>query len=163
MAAIEQAGWQADQIGILVADLEASLARYSRLFAANQWSCYLYGPDTVPNLRYRGERSSYSMWIALSDSRPQLELIQPVDGPSIYSEWIEEHGYGPHHIGIFTEDIEADTRLLEELGYSEVQAGAGYGVDGDGDYRYFDTAADFGLALELIVLPRRRRPPDRVR
>ena len=36
----------------------------------------------------------------------------------------------------------------------------GYGLGGDGSFRYFDTAADFGLVLELIAIPTRRRSPD---
>jgi hypothetical protein len=153
---------QADQFGILVADLEESAARYSRVFEVRRWSCYLYGPETVPDLRYRGAPGTFSMWIALSDSRPQIELIQPVAGPSIYAEWIDAHGLGFHHIGMFTEDIETGALAFEELGYAEIQAGEGYGLSGDGAFRYFDTVADFGVVLELIAVPQRRRPPDMV-
>ena len=27
-----------------------------------------------------------------------FELIQPLDGPSIYKEWLDEHGEGLHHV-----------------------------------------------------------------
>ena len=40
------------------------------------------------------------------------------------------------------------------------QTGGGYGLDGDGGYAYFDTVASFGVILELIEVPKRRREPD---
>ncbi len=29
-----------------------------------------------------------------------VELLQPENGPSIYKEWLDEHGEGLHHIAV---------------------------------------------------------------
>jgi 8-oxo-dGTP pyrophosphatase MutT (NUDIX family)/catechol 2,3-dioxygenase-like lactoylglutathione lyase family enzyme len=148
------------QIGILVPDLRAALSRYSRLWPVGQWACYLYGPETVPKLTYRGGNGTYSMWIGLSSSSPQIELIEPVSGPSIYEEWLATHGEGLHHVGVYVEDLAEATRIMIGAGYATIQSGYGYGVDGDGGYTYFDTERELGTVLELIERPRRRAEPD---
>jgi methylmalonyl-CoA/ethylmalonyl-CoA epimerase len=94
LAGSNETGLNPDQIGILVEDLEPALERYAGMFAGSKWRIWTYGPQMVPKLTYRGAPSSYEMRLALSDTTPQLELIQPLRGPSIYEEWIQAHGYG---------------------------------------------------------------------
>ncbi len=150
-----------DQLCILVASIPAAIATYSALFAATRWRAYRYGPDTVPELGYRGGVGEFSMWVALSDTEPQIELIESIEGPSLYTEWIAERGLGFHHIGVFTESIAASLEPLTARGLEVSQWGRGYGLDGDGGFAYLDSMAELGLVLELIEIPKRRRPPDR--
>ena len=154
------AGRPVGQVGILVRDLERALDRYSSLWGLGPWTGYEYGPDTVPELRYRGEPGRYAMRIALTGSGPQVELIEPLRGPSIYHEWLESRPEGVHHLGIYVESVDDAIATMGTAGYALLQSGAGYGVDGDGGYAYFDTERDFGLVLEAIEVPRQRREPD---
>ena len=150
-----------DQLCFLVADIDAGIATYSELFDARNWRGYRYGPDTVPALRYRGEPGRFAFWVALSDTDPQIELIQSLEGPSIYTEWIEQRGLGFHHIGHFSKDLAAATAALAARGMAVIQSGAGYGLDGDGGFAYFDSLEQLGVVVELVEIPKRRRAPDR--
>jgi hypothetical protein len=150
-----------DQLCILVASIPTTIETYSALFAATRWRAYRYGPDTVPELGYRGGAGAFSMWVALSDTVPQIELIESIEGPSLYTEWIAEHGFGFHHIGVFTESIPASLEPLTARGLEVSQWGRGYGLDGDGGFAYLDSMPELGVVLELIEIPKRRRPPDR--
>jgi methylmalonyl-CoA/ethylmalonyl-CoA epimerase len=152
---------RADQISMIVEDLERGIAEYSTLFSLTNWRAYRYGPDTVPELGHRGSPGVFSFWVALSDTDPQIELIESIAGPSIYTEWLEAHGPGFHHIGVFTKSLRADTEKLEARGLAVSQWGRGYGLDGDGGFAYFDSVAALGVVVELIEVPVRRRPPDR--
>jgi catechol 2,3-dioxygenase-like lactoylglutathione lyase family enzyme len=152
---------QIDQVCVLVDDLDDAIRRYSDLFAATHWRGYRYSPDTVAQLGYRGAQGTFSMWVALSDTVPQIELIKSISGPSIYTEWIERHGFGFHHFGVFTQTLAADVQALEEQGFVVSQSGRGYGLDGDGGFAYLDSLEQLGVVLELIEVPARRRPPDR--
>jgi methylmalonyl-CoA/ethylmalonyl-CoA epimerase len=154
------AGRPVGQVGILVPDLEGALKRYSSLWGLGPWVGYEYGPHTVPQLTYRGEPGRYAMRIALTGSGPQIELIEPLRGPSIYDEWLESRPEGLHHLGIYVDSVEDAIATMAAAGYSVLQSGAGYGVDGDGGYAYFDTERDFGVVLEAIEVPRQRREPD---
>jgi methylmalonyl-CoA/ethylmalonyl-CoA epimerase len=150
------------QIGILVPDLAAGVAMWSGNLG-DDWPIYAFGPGNVPFLRYRGEQATFSMRVALSSGSPQIELIEPENGPSIYHDWIEGHGYGVHHLGFHITDSDiADTvvRNMRLAGYEPVQEGAGFGAAGDGSFAYFDLTATLGVYLEVIAVPQRRRPSD---
>jgi glyoxalase/bleomycin resistance protein/dioxygenase superfamily protein len=150
------------QIGIVVHELKASLERYSRIWPLGSWACYVYGPDTVAELTYRGEPADYSMWIALNTETPQIELIQPLQGESLYTEWLAEHGEGLHHLGVYVESLKESIAAITGDGYALLQSGYGTGLDGDGGYAYFNTVADLGTIVETIEEPLRRREPQLV-
>jgi hypothetical protein len=47
-----------DHLGILVEDLDEAIAAYSQPFPVTKWRGYLYTPETVPELGYRGGLAS---------------------------------------------------------------------------------------------------------
>ncbi len=153
-------GRGASQIGIVVPDLEAALERYDGLWGGGPWRGFTYGAGFIPEVRYRGEPGSYTMRIALNQLTPQIELIQPLDGPSIYHEFLERGSTGLHHLGFWVDSIDESLASMAAAGYECTQSGCGYGLDGDGGYAYFDTERDFGVILEAIEVPKRRREPD---
>jgi methylmalonyl-CoA/ethylmalonyl-CoA epimerase len=148
------------QVGILVDDLESALSRYDSLWGGGPWRCFRYGADTIPVVTYRGEPGRYSIWLAINQTTPQIELIHPVAGPSIYDEWIDRRGLGLHHLGFWVDSLDEAVSAMEAAGYPLLQSGSGYGLDGDGGYAYFDTEHDFDAVLEAIEVPARRREPD---
>jgi methylmalonyl-CoA/ethylmalonyl-CoA epimerase len=152
-------GHSASQVGILVDDLESALERYEALWGG-PWRGFHYEAATVPQLTYRGAPGTYAVTIAINQTTPQVELLQVTAGPSIYHEWLESRGYGLHHLGFWVDSVEEAIASMTATGYELIQSGAGYGLDGDGGYAYFDTERDFSVILEAIELPRRRREPD---
>ncbi|MFJ5260049.1 VOC family protein [Streptomyces sp. NPDC088387] len=148
------------QVGILVPDLAAGIATWSALLGADDWLVYTYGPDSVPQLTYRGEPGTFRMRVALTGAAPQVELIESLEGPSIYTEWIDEHGYGLHHLGFWIPSAEKTIREVTSGGVGLLQSGSGYGQDGDGGFAYFDTQDSVGLIVEAIEVPKRRRPSE---
>lgn len=151
-----------DQIGILVANIETALERYEASWGGGPWRIFTYGPGRIPWLTYRGQPGTYSLRLAISSAKPQIELVEPLEGPSIYEEFIERGGRGLHHLGFWVDSLVEAVGSFEAAGYEQIQAGGGYGLDGDGGYAYFDTERDFGVILEVIEVPKRRREPDSV-
>lgn len=145
-----------DQIAYLVPDLVTAADQWSMLFdQGDDWLFYTYNLDTLQKLEYRGQPGTYSIRIAVSTgATPEIELIQPLQGPSIYHEWIDSHGYGLHHIGYVVDSIDEATATMVKRGYTPVQSGFGFGVDGDGGYVYFDTVKELGVVMEFIELAR---------
>jgi len=156
------ANLKADQIGIVVEDIDAAMHRYAGMFDCGPWHVYTYGPDIVKEPTFRGAPGRFEMRLALAGSGPQLELIQPLIGPSLYHEWLERHGEGFHHIGMRVPDLGAGIRDMEERGFAVLQSGRGCGLDGDGGFAYLDTYAALGVTLELIEVPARRREPEAI-
>ena len=150
------------QIGIVVRDLESACHRYSALWDSGPWRVYTYGPAMLSHQRFRGEPSRFSVRIALNATTPQLELLQPLEGPSTYHEWLEQRGEGLHHVAVYVEDADEAIASLGSAGYGVLQEGRGFGVDGDGAFAYFDTEHDLGYLLEVVQPPKTRRDPELV-
>jgi methylmalonyl-CoA/ethylmalonyl-CoA epimerase len=156
-------GGAPDQIGIVVENIDEALARYSDLWPGlGEWRCYTYSPETVQRLEYNSVPSSYAMRIALAGASPQVELIEPLSGPNIYEGWLEQHGQGVHHFGLYVQSLSTELERLRDTGVKVAQAGFGFGLDGDGGFAYLDTISRLGYFVELIELPTRRRQPEKI-
>jgi methylmalonyl-CoA/ethylmalonyl-CoA epimerase len=150
------------QIGIVVRDLESSCRRYSALWRCGPWRVYTYSPATLSRQAYRGEPSRFAVRIALNSTTPQLELLHPLEGPSVYDEWLERRGEGLHHMAVYVEDADEAVASLAGAGYAVLQEGRGFGAEGDGAFVYFDTEHDLGYLLEVVQVPKTRREPELV-
>jgi methylmalonyl-CoA/ethylmalonyl-CoA epimerase len=154
------AGLPPGQIGLLVDDLHAAMTRWSAVLGRADWLVYTYGPQNLKNSSYRSAPSGFAMRLALIGSGPQIELIEPLAGPSIYTDWIAERGYGLHHIGFYVPSIVDAVRQARDAGFEPIQAAEGYGLHGDGGFAYFDTSAHLDVITELIEVPSVRRPNE---
>lgn len=151
------------QIGILVPNLEQAVEQYWHTLHIGPWQFYTYQKPLLKRMTLYGKSVEYSMRIALANFQSmRLELIQPLEGDSIYKDFIEQHGYGMHHIGIVVEDILVAIKQAQLLGLNVIMDGSGFGVDGDGDFAYLDSQDTFGVLFELIQRPARRHPPEKV-
>jgi methylmalonyl-CoA/ethylmalonyl-CoA epimerase len=151
------------QIGFVVRDLDAAVEQYWKLFGIGPWHFYTYGPPLVKKMSYHGRPAEYSMRIALSNIGPlRIELIEPLGGDTVYAEFVREHGYGIHHLGLLVENMGEALACASEAGLQMTMDGAGFGKDGDGHYAYLETEALIGTTLELIERPKGRVPPEKV-
>ena len=151
------------QIAMVVKDLDKTVEMYYKVFGIGPWHFYTYEKPFVQKMTYKGKKADYSMRVALTYFGPmRIELIQEVEGDTVYRDYIKEHGYGVQHLGLLVEDMEEAIRLAEEAGYTVTQDGSGFGPDGDGHYAYLNTETDFGVTFELIERPARRHPPEKI-
>jgi catechol 2,3-dioxygenase-like lactoylglutathione lyase family enzyme len=138
------------QIGIVVRDVREAAARYTKLWGIDDWMIVENGPQNMHSLHYMGEPADFSMRLALTGSDPQLELLQPLEGPSILADWLERRGEGMHHMGVEVASVDETIAQMAAAGIKCVQHGHGFGADGSGAFAYFDTEAELGCYLEAI-------------
>lgn len=151
------------QVAFLVKDLEKTVENYWTMFGIGPWHFYTYGKPLVRQMSYRGSPADYKMRIALSQIGPlRIELIEAKEGDSIYADFIKEHGYGVHHLGILVDDMENALAQTNSAGLTMIQDGSGFGLDGDGHYVYLDTEEALGVTLELIHRPKARVKPEKI-
>ena len=151
------------QVAILVENLEETVENYWKYFGIGPWHFYTYGRPLLSHMTYYGEPADYRMRIALSYFGPmRIELIEIGEGQTIYADFVKEHGYGMHHLGLLVDDMKEALAKAEAAGLQVIMDGAGFGPDGDGHYAYIDTEEKFGVQLELIARPKRRHPPEKV-
>jgi hypothetical protein len=80
-----------------------------------------------------------------------------------YQSHIDKCGYGGvQHFGIAVENMEESLKIVKKAGINIAMEGAGYGLDGDGYFAYLDTEHLFGITLELMERPKRRRDPLKI-
>ena len=151
-----------DQVAFVVEDLEVVVERYRRTFGIGGWVFHTYAAPLLSYMTYHGHPAEYSMRLALSYFGPnRVELIQPLEGPSVYHDFIEKHGYGVQHFGIVVPQIESALSEARAAGIAVLMEGAGFGLDGDGYFAYLDTEDAFGVTYELIERPARRVEPEK--
>ena len=110
-----------------------------------------------------GKPFSYNSRLALSYlGETRIELIQNLEGETVFTEFVRDHGYGLHHCGIYVPDIEASLAEARACGIRVLQEGGGFGPDGDGYFAYLDTHKMFGITYEIIERPKRRYEPDSI-
>jgi methylmalonyl-CoA/ethylmalonyl-CoA epimerase len=151
------------QIGMLVKDLDETVEKYWKVFGIGPWHFYTYQKPMVKEMTYYGKPANYSMRLALSYFGPmRIELIEPGEGESIYADFVLEHGYGLHHLGLLTDNMEESLAEAESAGFKMIMDGAGFGLGGDGHYAYLDTEKEIGITLELIERPKGRLIPEKI-
>ncbi len=151
-----------DQVAVVVRDLDASMKRYVEEFGIGPWRVYTFSPDWIEGMTFRGQEQGYSMRLALADVGGMMyELIEPVQGPNSYQEFLDEHGEGLHHLGYFVDDLDVAIKEMESKGYGPLQSGRGIGTKGEGGYAYFETESALGHIVEAIEMPQEMPPPEK--
>lgn len=136
------------QTAFVVEDLQQSIARFVADMKAGPF--YVLDHFLVPGQNYRGSESTADITLAMGFAGHMLiELIQPLDtNPSVYSETIAKRGYGFHHFGIASRDVDAASLDYQTRGYKEAFRAS---VPTGGEVVYLDngTGAEWGF-LELL-------------
>lgn len=92
-------GHRITQIGIIVEELEAAVENYRSTFGWGPWRVYDLVPPLHRNITLQGKEVDGGIRVALADAGGlDIELIQPLWGPSQHAEFLAEHGPGINHI-----------------------------------------------------------------
>lgn len=152
------------QIGIIVEDLDRGVESYWQTAGVGPWQIFTYQKPFAQWMTYRGQPVNHRFRVALARIGPQqIELIEPLAGPSIYHEFVARHGYGRlHHIGLLVDNLEEAIAQAAAAGFPVIQSGGGHGLDGDGGFAYLDTEERLSCLIELMAPPKRRQPPERI-
>ena len=145
------------QVALVVRDIDQTLEEYTSRLGIGPWWVRLYGPPGMTDMRIRGEDIPYSMKLAIAwTGNTMWELIEPVDGPSIYKEFLESHGEGMHHVLVEHDGLDFDTAIatFTERGCPPLMEGKIGGVQ----FAYVETAGPLKTVLEIV-----RRSPGFVR
>jgi methylmalonyl-CoA/ethylmalonyl-CoA epimerase len=135
------------QIGLIVKDAEKTARAYANVFGLTKPEVRLIADDAFAKTDYRGQPSSAKAKAAFFDLGPvQMELIEPVSGPSTWDEFLQMHGEGIHHIAFKTINMDAAREFLVNNGMETVQQGGWEG----GQYAYMDCSKQLGTILELL-------------
>lgn len=135
------------QVGIIVRDIEKTSKAYAELFGVDVPAWILTDTVDKAHTLYKGKPSTAQAKLAFFNlDNLDVELIEPVGGPSTWKEFLDRHGEGVHHIAFVIQGTEKQIRLLEGVGLPVEQRGDYTG----GCYTYIGSQDKLGVALELL-------------
>jgi hypothetical protein len=105
-------------------------------------------------------RADWTLRLALNGRTPQYELIEPLTGPSIHADWLEERGEGFHHVAYIVGSLEQTTAEMEAAGHPPIARIHSFGAAGDGAAAYYDTVDVLGFLVEAVEPPALMPPTD---
>ena len=149
------------QIAWVTRDLEKSLAAWVEHLKVGPWRVYRFTDQTVKNLQVDGKPVTEPFEFRIAISRigdMEVEIIQPVHGPTIYQKFIDEKGEGLHHIKERIADADMDAVVAD-------YAARGIGVTQTGWFfkdvhAYLDTEPKLDFIYELGNCPAQDLPAD---
>ncbi len=134
-------------VGMIVRNIDRSLANWSKLMGIETPPVHMTDPLEKTNARYRGEPTEARAKLAFMKlGNVMVELIEPVGGPSTWKEFLDKKGEGVHHFGITVKNANLDADRLAAAGMVIIQRGEFTG----GSYTYVDSEKQLGVILELI-------------
>lgn len=139
-----------DQIGIVVNDLQAFTQELSRLFGIGPFRIFEWPIEGIdPQATYHGEPGNYRLLLAfVTVGKIQLEIVQPLEGQNIYSDFLRDHGPGLHHFRLTIPGFNKGIEAMINAGIENIASGTGMHVGSK--WAYFDTTHQLqGVTVEL--------------
>jgi len=140
------------EICFVTADYRKTMEGLVRL-GIGPWRVYTFDSATVTDRTYRGTPADYAIKVCFADVGDlAVEIMQPLHGPSIFQEFLDEHGEGIQHIAFDCEERPWNERIAEfaRRGFPLVQAGRFMDLNAFG---FFDTVAATGTTFETYTIP----------
>ncbi len=140
------------KIGIVVKDIEKAVEYYQKIFDIQPPEIHFPKPrvakpgEKEPYTIFRGKKTETRCKTAVVNLEPiYLELIEPLDEPSPWKEFQDEHGQGVHYVAFVADGFEDAEAFMEKQGMPLIQKTE----KGTQRYGYFDTVKQLGVTLEL--------------
>ena len=133
------------QLGFVVKDIERTCKHYEFMFGTGPFSEVI--DVDMDGAILRGKPVKTKIKVAFVQSGEiQIELIQPVEGANVYTEFLADKGEGIHHLAYQVEDMDAMKAQFAAQGIEPV-----FSRDmGMMEFAYFDTSEIGGLMIELL-------------
>jgi methylmalonyl-CoA/ethylmalonyl-CoA epimerase len=116
------------QIGVVVADLDKATRYLTEIFGIGPFRVIDWPPEGRTDIQkfYYGGPGNFTARMAFTELGPvELELIQPVEGKSIWADFLRDHGGGIHHLRFNVDEIEPVEQHLAQNGILSAQHGSG--------------------------------------
>ena len=135
------------QVGIIVADIEKKAQAWADVLGLPVPEIIITDGFDVAQTEYQGAATPARAKLAFFHlGQVDLELIEPVDGPSTWKDQLDQHGDSLHHIAFVVDGMQEKVAYLGAKGVPLLQRGEYTG----GRYAYVDGAAQLGAVLELL-------------
>ena len=137
------------QVSLAVRDLERTMELYWRAFGWRGWDVFEHKPPAHRNTELRGEPVEYTLKGAeVMVGSMNFELLEPVDGPSLWKEFIAERGEGIASIAVMFQTMEEGQAVKREFRDRGMPVTMKANIGEHIEYYYLDTQDRFGCLIE---------------
>jgi hypothetical protein len=137
------------QIAVVVNDLQTTMEQYTKLLGWGPWNVYRHEPPRLHDTVLHGDLVAYTMLGAETHvGEMGFELLQPLEGPSIYKEWLERRGEGLHHVAVMLRDFDESTDLKERFDQVGARVLMGGRIGETIEFYYLDTEPSLKIIIE---------------
>jgi methylmalonyl-CoA/ethylmalonyl-CoA epimerase len=143
-------GMRITQVAVVVRNLRKTMEAYHKLMGWGPWSVYEHKSPVLHHTMLHGKEVPYSMLGAEVHCDPiDFELLEPLDGPSIYKEFLEERGEGLHHVSVVSprEDVHAALNEFRRQGVEVAMSGR---LGDNIEFYYMDTQPVLKMVAETV-------------
>jgi methylmalonyl-CoA/ethylmalonyl-CoA epimerase len=140
---------QISQVAVVCHDLQKTMENYTKLLGWGPWNVYRHEAPRLHHTEIGGKPVHYSMLGAETHVGDLgFELLQPLEGPSIYKDWLEQHGEGLHHVAVMLHDFDESTLLKERLAGQDIPVMMSGRIGETIEFFYIDTEPSLKIILE---------------
>jgi len=137
------------QIAIVVKDLKKALKIYTEEYGWGPWSIFYFNPEKVKDMIRNDKKVDHEFVVAVTFLRDiEIELIEPLDDKCIYTEFIEEHDEGIHHIAYAVDNYNEAMKFFRGKGLIVSQE-CDMSCTGDLIVTYISTEKDLKHSAEI--------------
>jgi methylmalonyl-CoA/ethylmalonyl-CoA epimerase len=147
--AIPAHGVAISQVACVVHDIDEAMERYHKALGWGPWNVYEHVPPSLHDTHYMGKPTEFTMLGAEVDTGSIVfELLQPLDGPSIYKDWLNEHGEGLHHVAVMRHTPEESDALKDHFAAMGAKPTMGGRIGDTIEFFYLDTEPMLKVIIE---------------
>jgi len=143
-------GMRITQIAVVVGDLRKTMEAYHKVLGWGPWGVYEHKPPILHHTEVHGKSVLYTMIGAEVHCNPiDFEILQPVEGPSIYKEHLDRKGEGLHHVAVVapSEDVNEALHNFKKNGIEVIMSGR---LGKDIRFYYMDTDPVLKMITETV-------------
>lgn len=140
------------KVGLVVNDLDAVIHKYTRLLGLGATNVYLSEPTHFSETKFLGQDIYFKVRLAIVQvGNTYLEIVQPLEGESLYHQLLRESGEGVHCLGIQTSLSFAEAReKINSLGCPTLMEGK---IAGNCQFVQLDARPFLGVIFEINSVP----------
>ena len=151
--AINIKGKEIKQLGIIVQNAEETARNYWELFGVGPWILLDFKTPYLTDVTLHGitinnevplhTKAAMAQWGDL-----QIELLQPVKGPSTYKEFLKTRGQGIHHLSF--DRIEDHDEMVSGFHRMGIETESSHLFGGATTFTYLASQNDLGTIFEAL-------------
>jgi catechol 2,3-dioxygenase-like lactoylglutathione lyase family enzyme len=156
---VEDALKQIVHMGFIVHDVDETVKKLADILGVKPWSIWILKPPFLRDTTVHGKNVRHGFKAAIATvGNAAIELLAPLEGESVYVEFLKQKGEGFHHIAFAfptEKELNEAVKKLKDKGGVVIQGGR----LGDLALYYYVDIKSASLVLELFTgtVP----PPDK--